>query len=86
MRGTSAIVALVCDGANVRILVNIAQEYSAIQSGSPTVVSAFRIGSNNAVNTPTQFFGGSIKRIAFGKTALTLEQFQTIRAEWLAAA
>lgn len=85
LRGQAAIIGIGCDGANVTCFAN-GDTGGFVQSGQPTLTVPSRLGCRNSSGTPASFFGGSIKRSAFGKTALTLEQFQTIRAEWLAAA
>jgi hypothetical protein len=84
--GQQTIVALSFDGSTVRAYENDQQIGTAIPTTPPETSVSARIGAGNGSGTAQSWFGGSIKRIAFGKTALTLQQFQQIRAEWLAAA
>lgn len=86
VRGQSVIVALSASSSGSMIYLNDFIETSRPQNISPTVSIPYRIGSRNDNGVANVYFGGNIKRLAFGKTALTLEQFQQIRNEWLAAA
>lgn len=84
-RGQTLILGMSADG-NSKVFAGTEEVYAAPQSGLFGGSVPVRIGCLNNDGVAANFFGGSIKRIAFGKTALTLEQYQTIRAEWLAVA
>lgn len=86
LRGAVAVLALTMSSAEAKMFANAAEVYSQAKTGDPITSNPVRLGAGNQAGNPGSFFAGSIKRIAFGKTALTLEQFQQIRAEWLAAA
>jgi hypothetical protein len=85
--GQSVILGLSADGTTIRRFRDELEYAQTAQAGNaPSTLVAARIGALANGASSTAWFGGSIKRIAFGKTALTLQQFQQIRAEWLAAA
>lgn len=86
LRNTAAIIALSRSAIEDAIFVNGSQVYTGAPIGSINSTRAFLIGAALSVVTPANFFGGSIKKTAFGKVALSPAQFQTIRNEWLAAA
>lgn len=85
LRSSSPIVGVSFDGNTVRLFVNAATELTAAQNGAPNSTLGQIIGGLNNSGTPNSFFPGSIKRLAFGKKAITLAQFQQIRSQWLAA-
>lgn len=83
-RGQTIIAALSANGVTGDGFVQEAS-YPITGSGAINTVQAWRAGALQNNGVPAGFFGGSIKRLAFGKVAPTLAQFQQIRAEWLAA-
>lgn len=85
-RGQSIVCGFAINGSVVRVFANTTMLPEEAQSGIITPSLLSRIGASDQVGTPGNFFGGSVKRLAFGKVFLTDEQFQQIRAEWLAAA
>lgn len=44
-----------------------------------------RIGAVNGNRSASGYFGGTVRRIAFGRVSPTLAQFNAIRSEWLIA-
>jgi hypothetical protein len=86
LRGQSVVVCLSVSGSVVKLFSGETEVYSAAQSGALTTSIAARIGALGGAGGASQYWGGSIKHIAFGKKAITLEQFKQIRNQWLAAA
>lgn len=84
-RGQSIVVAVSLTGTQVQVFAENAAS-TVNNYTDDTDERPFAIGARNANGSPNSFFGGSIKRIAFGKVPLTLAQFQQIREEWLKAA
>lgn len=84
LRGLSAFIALGCDNSAAILFCNGAATSSA-KTGQPLLTSANRIGAGGA-SSPSQFWPGSIQRMAFGRVFPTEAQLNQIWAEWLAAA
>lgn len=83
VRGRRAIAAVTCNGAAGRVMLDALDSGEFVQSGAPSTVGALAIGAYSAGAGFGNFFGGSIRRLAFGRTYLSPDQFQAIRAEWL---
>ncbi len=84
-RGQTIIAALSANGLTGNGFVQEAS-YPITGSGTINPAQSWRAGALQNNGVPAGFFGGSIKRLAFGKISIDLAQFQQIRAEWLAAA
>ena len=85
LRGTTVVIAISINGSIVKLFDPVSGEASSVaQNGNPITSVPLRIGSNNPNNAASNFFGGSIKRIALSKKAITLTQFQRIAASWAA--
>ena len=86
LRNQQVIVGLSWDGAVARLFENAIMSDERAQVGTMPTTMPFALGAVNVNSARAQYFNGQAKRLAFGKTALTLAQFQTIRNEWLATA
>lgn len=86
LRGKSVVVALSVESGRFVTFADALQERVTTGVFAPNNTVPLRIGANSVAGVAANFFGGSVKRIAFGKVPLDLAQFQQIRAEWLAAA
>lgn len=86
LRGSTAVVGLAFDGANASVFVNDAVTNAFAQgSDLPTTTIPSRLGAANSNGTATGYFGGAIRRVAFGRVAPTLAHYLAIRADWLNA-
>lgn len=86
LRGTDAVIAIVTDGTLLKILVNGVEEASIAISTFTTSVP-FAIGAAN-VNAASRsnYFAGTVRRIAFGKVAPPASDILKISNQWRAAA
>jgi hypothetical protein len=84
-RGTSAVVALSVSATTVSLFAGSAVEYSGAPAGSINSTIAHFVGARNANCGALNFFGGNVKKIAFGRKAISLPEFVQIKNQWLAA-
>jgi len=83
LRGQDIILAASFGTGQVALFVDKTTEFSA--NGTYVIWptgTAYRLATPSGTSA---FFGGTIKRIAFGRVTLTLEQYLAIRNEWLRA-
>jgi hypothetical protein len=84
LRGQSAMIGFGFDGTTANVFVNDALVDSFDQSGNlPTTSVPSRIGALNSAGTAAGYFGGTIRRLAFGRLSPTIAQYRAIRSEWL---
>lgn len=82
--GSHIVVALSIDGAGSVLGFAEGLTTSSNYTGTVATDNPFRIGATNpSSGIPANFFGGHIKRVAFGHVTLNYSQFQRIRSEWL---
>jgi len=80
LRGTEADIALTCDGATVRLIVNGVVEYEAAQNSTPTTTIPFRVGAYNNNGTGGSYYAGYVKECLAGTEFLTASLFNQIAA------
>ena len=85
VRNRDAVFALCFSGSVVKIYCDEAEVYSAAQAGQATTTTPQMIGCLNNGGFPVTYTSAYVNRIAFGKVFPTLEEFKSIRAEWLSA-
>lgn len=85
VRNTEVVVGLTCNGSTVLGFAGSSQEYSAVQSSTPTTTIPLRVGAHNGDGVASTFFGGSIKKLVVGRQFLDLATYLKIRTALLAA-
>lgn len=78
--------ALVIDNTNsrVKLLTSNGTPYDAAKNGGPSTTWPARLAASNAAGIPINYFSGGIGRVAVAPKALTLSDFNLMRAEQLA--
>jgi hypothetical protein len=81
-RGKTVVGALVADGTTVRLHLNGALVFTGAQSGNPSTSLSPLIGASVANGSPGSFFGGVIRRIAYGQVAPKTAQIVSLSQKW----
>lgn len=84
LRDTEAVLCATTNGATARLFVNGVQEGTSAQTGGPLTNLPYRIGGSNWNGALGNAYGGHIRNLALGRVNLSLDDFQRIRAQWLA--
>ncbi|TCR92588.1 hypothetical protein EV561_10121 [Rhizobium sp. BK376] len=81
-RGKTVVGALVINGATVKLYLNGSVVFSGAQNGNPSTTLNPYIGASLGSGVAGSFFGGTIRRIAYGQVAPTADKIVAISNLW----